>query len=186
MAQGAFDRSRHRAAPRVLAFAKLIEARAHARLGDARSAAAALAISEKVLEGAEADPGDEPAWISYYTPARMAADAVEIHRDLGLPAAALRWNQRAAPMRESDFTRSVGLRMNVPATAHLQHRDLDQALAHGQRAIVILSRVRSTRATDYLADVVRAIAPWRRDPRVIELSRLAHKAIARSTSGAAS
>ncbi|WP_329550618.1 hypothetical protein [Streptomyces sp. NBC_00696] len=58
--------------------------------------------------------------------------------------------------------------------------------AHGQRAIIILSRVRSTRATDYLAEVVRAMAPWRRDPRVIELSRLAHNAIALSTSSAAS
>ena len=186
MAQGAYDRARRRAAPRVLAFAKLIEARAYALLGDARSAAAALASSEKLLEHAAAEPGDEPAWISYYTPARMAADAVEIHRDLGLPAAALRWNRRAAPMRESDFTRSVGLRMTVLATAHLQNRDLDQALADGQRAVIILSRVRSTRATDYLAGVVRDIAPWRRDPRVIELSRLAHKAMALSTSGAAS
>jgi hypothetical protein len=89
-------------------------------------------------------------------------------------------------MSEGDFTRSVGLRMTVLATAHLQHRDLDQALAHGQRAVIILSHVRSTRATDYLAGVVRAMAPWRRDPRVIELSRRAHKAIALSTSGAAS
>ncbi|MFE2217694.1 sporulation protein [Streptomyces canus] len=185
MAQGAYDRARHRAAPRVLAFAKLVEARAHARLGDAPSAAAALVSSERLLEQADAEPGDEPAWISYYTPARMAADAVEIHRDLGLPAAALRWNNRAAPMPESAYTRSVGLRMTVLATAHLQNRDLDQAFAHGQRAVTILSHVRSTRATDYLAGVVRAMAPWRRDPRVIDLSHLAHQAIALSTTGTA-
>ncbi|GAA2523916.1 sporulation protein [Streptomyces longisporus] len=184
MAQGAYDRARHQAAPRVLAFAKLIEARAHARLGDARSAAGALASSERLLERADSEPGDEPTWISYYTPARMAADAVEIHRDLGLPAAALRWNNRAEPMPASAFTRSVGLRMTVLATAHLQHRDLDQALAHGQRAVTILSQVRSTRATDYLAGVVRDMAPWHRDPRVAHLSHLARKAIAFSRTGA--
>ncbi|WOX16022.1 sporulation protein [Streptomyces sp. N50] len=186
MAQGAYDRARSKAAPRVLAFAKLIEARAHASLGDARSAAGALASSEQLLERADTGQGDEPAWISYYTPARMAADAVEIHRDLGLPTAALRWNNRATPMSTNDYTRSVGLRMTVLATAHLQHRDLDQALAHGQRAVIILSHVRSTRATDYLAGVVRAMAPWHREPRVVELSRRAHQAIALSTSGAAS
>ncbi|MFF4633538.1 sporulation protein [Streptomyces griseorubiginosus] len=184
MAQGAYDRARHQAAPRVLAFAKLAESRAHARLGDARSAAAALATSEQLLERADTDPGDEPAWISYYTPARMAADAVEIHRDLGLPAAALRWNRRATPMSTSDFTRSVGLRMTVLATTHLNNRDLDQALAHGQRAVTILSHVRSARATDYLTDVVRAMAPWQRDRRVAELSRLAHQAITLSRTAA--
>lgn len=177
MAQGAYDRARGQAAPRVLAFAKLAESRAHARLGDARSAAAALAASERLLERADTEPGNEPAWISYYTSARMAADAVEIHRDLSLAPAALRWNQRAAPMSATDFTRSVGLRMTVLATTHIKNRDLDQALTHGQRAVTILSHVRSARATDYLTDVVRAMTPWKRDPRVAELSRLAHQAI---------
>lgn len=177
MAQGAYDRARPQAAPRVLAFAKLAEARAHARLGDTRSAAAALKASERLLERADTDRGNEPGWISYYTPTRMAADAVEIHRELGLSAAALRWNTRAGAMSANDFTRSVGLRMTVLATTHLQNRDLDQALAHGQRAVTILSHVRSTRATGYLTDVVRAMAPWRRDPRVTALSRQAHQAI---------
>ncbi|WP_405524496.1 hypothetical protein [Streptomyces canus] len=56
---------------------------------------------------------------------------------------------------------------------------------HGANAVTILSHVRSTRATDYLAGVVRAMAPWRRDPRVIDLSHLAHQAIALSTTGTA-
>ncbi|WP_369242289.1 hypothetical protein AB5J56_44915 [Streptomyces sp. R21] len=163
MAQGAYDRARHQAAPRVLAFAKLIEARAHAGLGNAGAATGALASSERLLERADADRDDEFTWITYYTPARMAADAVEVHRDLDLPAAALRWNNRSAPMSTNDFTRSVGLRMTVLATAHIQNRDLDQALVHGQRAIA-LSHVRSTRATDYLAGVVRAMSPCAATP----------------------
>ncbi|MET7391799.1 sporulation protein [Streptomyces sp. NPDC005529] len=173
MAQGAYERARHQAAPRVLAFAKLIEARAHARLDDGKAAGAALAVSERLLEQADTAAGDEPAWIGYYTPGRMAADAVEIHRDLGSPDAALRWNNRAVAMSPSDFTRSVGLRMTVLATIHLQKGDLDQALDHGQRAISVLSRVQSARANDYVTDVVRAMVPWRRDPRVRDLSRRA-------------
>ncbi|MFF0191104.1 hypothetical protein [Streptomyces sp. NPDC005244] len=78
MAQGAYERARHQVAPRVLAFAKLIEARAHARLDDGKAAGAALAVSERLLEQADTAAGNGPAWIGYYTPARMAPDAVEI------------------------------------------------------------------------------------------------------------
>ncbi|HEY8984100.1 MAG TPA: hypothetical protein VIU15_31520 [Streptomyces sp.] len=173
MVQGAYDRARRHTAPRVLAFAKLIEARAHARLGDGRSAGVALALSERLLERAEEGQGDEPEWIGYYTPTRLAADAVEIHRDLRHPTAALRWNDRAAAMPAGAFTRSVGLRMTVLATTHVQNGDLDEALAYGRRAVTILHRVRSARAHEYVTDVVRAMAPWRGDPRVRELADLA-------------
>ncbi|MFJ4894987.1 hypothetical protein ACIP5U_34095 [Streptomyces sp. NPDC088788] len=60
MAQGAYERARRQAAPRVLAFAELVEARAHARLGDARAAGTALAACEHLLEQADTAPGDEP------------------------------------------------------------------------------------------------------------------------------
>ncbi|MFJ8495432.1 sporulation protein [Streptomyces sp. NPDC094038] len=183
MAQGAYDRARRKAAPRVLAFAKLIEARAHARLGDKRSAAAALTTSERLLERADTAPGDEPAWISYYTPVRLASDAVEIHRDLNLPDATLRWNTRAAPMSARDFTRSVGLRMTVLATTHLQKGDLDRALADGHKAVDILSGVRSARATEYLTGAVQAMAPWRRNPRVADLAHRAQQTIVLSAAG---
>ncbi|MEV8606191.1 sporulation protein [Streptomyces griseoviridis] len=184
MVQGAYDRARHRAAPRVLAFVKLIEARAHARLRDRRAAATALAASEHLLERADSTTDAEPEWIGYYTPARMAADAVEIHRDLGLPDAALRWDTRATPMSAADFTRSVGLRMTVLATAHLQKGDLDRALADGRQAVTILQGVRSARAGDYLRGAVRAMEPWRRHPGVTELTRQAHQVILLSTTGA--
>jgi hypothetical protein len=68
--------------------------------------------------------------------------------------------------------------MTVLATAHLQRGDLDRALADGQRAVVILSSVRSARATDYLTSVVRAMVPWHRDPRVADLSHRARQTIA--------
>ncbi|MGW6413115.1 sporulation protein [Streptomyces vinaceus] len=65
MVQGAYDRARGRAGYRVLGFAKLIEARAHAKANDARAASAALAASERCLERAEPDT-DEPAWGGLY------------------------------------------------------------------------------------------------------------------------
>lgn len=167
MVQGAFDRSRGRTGHRVLGFAKLVEARAHAKAGDARAAAAALSASERCLERAEHEV-EEPAWIRYFTHARLSADAVEVHRDLRNPAAAWRWNTQAAAMSPDDFARSVGLRLTVLATTHLQGGDLDQGLALGNRAIDILGRVASARARDYVGDVTAALVPWNRERPVAE------------------
>ncbi|GAB2711627.1 sporulation protein [Kitasatospora kifunensis] len=165
MAQGAFERARKDAAPRVLAFTKLIEARAHARTGDARAAGSALAASEALLD--QARPEQEPDWIGYFTHARLAADSTEIHRDLHNPKAALRWNAQAA-MSAGDFTRSVGMRLAIVATAHLQAQELDQGLALGHQAVGILAHVESTRARGYVQDLVTALAPWQQETAVAD------------------
>ncbi|MEU0787890.1 transposase [Streptomyces sp. NPDC006173] len=96
--------------------------------------------------------------IGYNAPGRVAADAVEIHRDLGSSDAALRWNSRATAISPSDFTRRPA--MTALATTHLQKGNLDHALEHGQRALSVLSRVQSNRINDYVTDVVRAMVPW--------------------------
>ncbi|WDN56960.1 sporulation protein [Streptomyces clavuligerus] len=166
MAQGAYERAKGRAAPRVLAFTKLIEARAHAHEHNARAASRALAASEDLLSSAEAHTGAEPAWIDFYGHARLSADAAEIFRDLKNPKAALAWNQRAAAMPPGVFTRSVGMRLAIVATAHLQARDLDQGLDLGHRSVDILARVQSSRARDYVREFITALGPWRREPTV--------------------
>ncbi|MFJ2805987.1 sporulation protein [Kitasatospora sp. NPDC087271] len=170
MTQGAFERAKGRAAPRVLAFTKLIEARAHARDDDARAASAALAASESLLDQAR-DGAEEPAWIDFYHHARLSADAAEIFRDLKHPEAALAWNAQAAAMPPGVFTRSVGMRLAIVGTAHLQSKELDQGLALGHQAVDILARVQSSRAKDYVREFNTALTPWRREPRVVEFLR---------------
>ncbi|MFD7641967.1 sporulation protein [Kitasatospora sp. NPDC059795] len=165
MTQGAFERARASAAPRVLAFTKLIEARAHARDHDARAASAALAASEALLDRAR-DDADEPSWIDFYHHARLSADAAEVFRDLKNPKAALAWNAQAATMPTGVFTRSVGMRLAVVGTAHLQAEDLDRGLGLGNQAVDILARVRSSRALDYVREFDSALAPWHREPAV--------------------
>ncbi|MEV0265165.1 sporulation protein [Streptomyces sp. NPDC050617] len=168
IAQGAFERSKGQTVPRVLAFAKLIEARAHARGNDSRAASQALKHSEDLLGQAQDDSGDEPAWIDFYHHARLSADAAEVFRDLKNPKAALGWNQRAAAMRPGVFTRSVGMRLAIAGSAHLQARDLDHGLELGNRSVDILARVQSSRAKDYVREFNTALAPWRREPAVRE------------------
>ncbi|MER7044705.1 sporulation protein [Streptomyces jumonjinensis] len=164
MAQAAFERAKGQAAPRVLAFTKLIEARAHARERDAKAASRALAASEDLLGQADADSGLEPAWIDFYHHARLSADAAEVFRDLKKPKAALAWNQQAVAMPPGLFTRSVGMRLAIVGTAHLQARDLDQGLDFGNRSVDILARVQSSRAKDYVREFNAALVPWRREP----------------------
>ncbi|MCM2428859.1 sporulation protein [Streptomyces sp. RKAG337] len=167
MAQGAFERAKGHAAPRVLAFTKLIEARAHARTNDARAASAALAASENLL-GQARTGGPEPAWIDFYNHARLSADAAEVFRDLKNPKAALAWNRQATAMPTGVFTRSVGMRLAIVGTAHLQARDLDHGLDLGNRSVDILARVQSARALDYVREFTTALTPWRREPAVRE------------------
>ncbi|MGW1684293.1 sporulation protein [Streptomyces sp. KR2] len=168
MTQGAFQRAKGQAAPRVLAFTKLIEARAHARDNNPKAAPAALASSESLLDQTR-DNTAEPAWIDFYHHARLSADAAEVFRDLKNPKAALAWNAQAAAMQLGVFTRSVGMRLAIVGTAHLQAKDLDQGLQFGHRAVDILARVQSTRALDYVREFNAALAPWRREPAVREL-----------------
>lgn len=167
MAEGAFARARDRAAPRVLAFTKLIEARAYARARDARAASAALAESEDLLGRARAEGGDEPHWIDFFTHARLSADATEVFRDLRNPRASLAWEARVS-MPAGVFTRSVGMRLAIVATAHLQARDLDRGLDLGHHSVDVLARVHSTRALGYVRELTSALGPWRREPRVVD------------------
>lgn len=177
MTQGAYERAKTTATPRVLAFYKLIEARAHARTGDGRAAARALATSELLLGKADKHAGDDPDWIDFYTHARLAADAVEIHRDLGLPAAAWRWNTEALTPTGT-FARSHGLRLTVLACTHLQGQspDLEAALDQGNRAVNVLARVASARATDYARDLLDRLQRWKPEPGVADLAhRIRHE-----------
>lgn len=153
--------------PRLQAFARLVEARAHARGGAPRAAGACLADAERLLDRA-ASYGlhDEPGWLDFFTHPRLAADAAEIHRDLHDPHGCLRWHAQAAAMAPGDFARSVGMRLSVVATAHLQAGELDQALALGRRSADVLKDVASHRAHTYLGAFTRALEPWRNEPAV--------------------
>ncbi|MEY9839555.1 sporulation protein [Streptacidiphilus sp. EB103A] len=174
MTQGAFERAKDTAAPRVLAFTKLIEARAHARDGNPRAASKALAASETLL--GQARPGsEEPGWIDFYNHARLSADAAEVFRDLKNPKAALAWNAQATAMAPGVFTRSVGMRLAIVGAAHLQAKDLDHGLKLGNQAVDILAAVKSTRALDYVREFNTALAPWRREPAVRDFLHRTHK-----------
>lgn len=100
-----------------------------------------------------------PLGLTSFDHARLAADATEIHRDLGMPAAALRWNNQAT-MATDTYARSHALRLAVLGSIHLQDHssDLDLGLQYGHQTVDVLTRVTSARALDYLNDL-----HWRPD-----------------------
>ncbi|MGW0393844.1 hypothetical protein ACWDYJ_23675 [Streptomyces sp. NPDC003042] len=168
MAEGAYERGRGHAAPRVLAFAKLAEARAHGRTGNAKAAKAALGRTQELLDSIR--PGShDPEQLAYMTHARLAADATQVHRDLADPKGAFAWNELAAPMPADRFTRATGIRMAVLAASHIQARELEPGLTAANTSLSILSNVHSSRAHSHLHEVTRALAPWKGRPEVSDL-----------------
>ncbi len=57
------------------------------------------------------------------------------------------------------FTRSVGMRLAIVGTAHLQARDLDHGLELGNRSVDVLARVQSARVKDYVRGFNTVLAP---------------------------
>ncbi|MBW4721567.1 hypothetical protein [Saccharothrix obliqua] len=160
--EAATTRAHHHATPRTAAFCELIHARVHARAHDQPRALHAFANAEILLQRA-AD--DDPEWIRFFGHPRLAADAVEIHRDLSLPRHARRWNDLTTD--NSTHTRSHALRHIVLADTHLQGSvDLDLALHHATTARTLLDDVTSARAATYLTDLRRHLAPWNDHPPV--------------------
>jgi hypothetical protein len=162
MAQGAYARTGGPRAVSVRGFAKLIEARAHARLEDEPSASRCLALAEDLCAKGHGAP-DTPDWIDFFGHARIVTDAVEVFRDLNKPAVALRWDSMAA-LPANRFTRCHGMRLAIVSTAHLQLGDLDQALNVGRQSLDVLRTVSSERAREHLRTVKSHLVPWRSAP----------------------
>lgn len=167
MLDAATDRSQGRASARVSAFCALIQARVRAHTGDHQRALSALATAEQLLDQ-HPDPADGPTWISFFSRSRLAADAVEVHRDLGLHDHARKWHLDAPP-DTGVHRRSHALRQLVLATTYLEDDvDLDHALDHGTQALDHLGTITSARATAYLNDLANRLTPWVSHPPVTE------------------
>ncbi|MEU0290073.1 MFS transporter [Streptomyces sp. NPDC005908] len=168
LAQAALERNRGLATARTLSFFRLVEARAHARAGDAHAAGAALKAAESWLERSR--PGDsDPTWLGFYSYDRFAADAAECYRDLKAPRQVRRFTEQALSRPTEEFVRSHGLRLVVSAVAELESGNLDAACEQGVRAVEVAGRISSARTTEYVRDLLHRLEPYGDEPRVVEL-----------------
>ncbi|EMF56274.1 MULTISPECIES: hypothetical protein [Streptomyces] len=168
LAQAALERNRGLATARTMSFFRLVEARAHARAGDAVAAGAALKAAEGWLERAR-DGDNDPTWLGFYSYDRFAADAAECYRDLKAPRQVRRFTEQALSRPTEEFVRSHGLRLVVSAVAELESGNLDAACEQGVRAVEVAGRISSARTTEYVKDLLHRLEPYGDEPRVIEL-----------------
>ncbi|MGW6580618.1 sporulation protein [Streptomyces globisporus] len=168
LAQAAVERNRGLATARTMSFFRLVEARAHAKAGDAPAAGAALKGAESWLERSRAGDAD-PSWLGFYGYDRFAADAAECYRDLKAPRQVRRFTEQALSRPTEEFVRSHGLRLVVSAVAELESGNLDAACAAGTRAVEVAGRISSARTTEYVRDLLHRLEPYGDEPRVAEL-----------------
>ncbi|MGY0025029.1 MFS transporter [Streptomyces sp. cg35] len=168
LAQAALERNRGLATARTMSFFRLVEARAHARAGDAQAAGAALRAAEGWLERSR-DGDSDPSWLGFYSYDRFAADAAECYRDLKAPRQVRRFTEQALSKPTEEFVRSHGLRLVVSAVAELESGNLDAACEQGTRALEVAGRISSARTTEYVKDLLHRLEPYGDEPRVVEL-----------------
>ncbi|MGW7261115.1 MFS transporter [Streptomyces sp. NPDC054834] len=168
LAQAALERNRGLATARTMSFFRLVEARAHARAGDAHAAGGALRAAEGWLERAR-DGDQDASWLGFYGYDRFAADAAECYRDLKAPRQVRRFTEQALSKPTEEFVRSHGLRLVVSAVAELESGNLDAACEQGVRAVEVAGRISSARTTEYVKDLLHRLEPYGDEPRVVEL-----------------
>ena len=177
LAQAAIERNRGLATERTMSFFHLVEARAHARAGSAHACAQALAAAESRLERARSGDAD-PAWIDFYSFDRLAADAAECYRDLGVPLKVRQFTAHALASPTEEYVRSHGLRLVVSALAELDDGDLDAAVAAGTRAVEVAGRISSQRTREYVQEMLRRLEHFKGERAAVELAERARLVLA--------
>ncbi|WP_461005739.1 MFS transporter [Streptomyces capparidis] len=168
LAQAAIERNRGLATSRTMSFFHLVEARAHAKAGDAAACGTAIGRAETHLERSRSGDQD-PSWLAFYSYDRLAADAAECYRDLRMPTQVRRFTEKALANPTEEFRRSHGLRLVVSAVAELESGNLDAACAVGTRALEVAGRISSARTQEYVRDLLHRLEPYSNEPRVMEL-----------------
>jgi len=152
-----------RAPATVLARLYTTEACAHAIVGDRRTCTQALRKAQTAIERSQ--PGDSPAWATYFSPAHFAGTAARCFRDLRLYPQALRHGPAALELAV-DSARTRALHNALLATIHADHGDLDIACDYGSQALEHTSSVKSRRVRERLTELTDRLNPHRSVPIV--------------------
>jgi hypothetical protein len=145
------------ATPTLTAHFLTMEARALARLGDARGCDRALA--EAIREFERRRPDDDPAWIRYFDESELAAEFGHCLRDLGRASDAAQYASRSAGTADgAGFVRSDFFATMVLADAQLAAGDLEEGCATALIALRAGELIRSARCVNYLREFRQHLA----------------------------
>lgn len=145
--------------PALGALLSAVEARGHALLGDVNATRLAVREAERLYERSR--PGEEPAWLGFYTSAELAADLGRCLRDTGDPEEGTRLIDRALNEYEPWRVRSRCFVQTDLAVAHIAGREHEQAAELGRAAVRTAAGVSSSRTVDRLRTLHRTVRPLR-------------------------
>jgi hypothetical protein len=148
LARAALADTRAVAPPTLTAHFHAMEARALARLGDAKSCSRAL--SESVTQFERADPEDAPVWIQYFNESELSAEFGHCMRDLGRASDAVQYADSSIKSSKAPFGRSDFFVSLVLADAQLAAGDAEQACSVALCALTEGDQLRSARCVAYL------------------------------------
>jgi transcriptional regulator with XRE-family HTH domain/tetratricopeptide (TPR) repeat protein len=153
LARASLTGTRGIAPPTLTAHFHAMEARALARLGDAKSCSRAL--SESMTEFDRANPEDAPAWMQYFNDSELSAEFGHCMRDLGRASDAVQYADSSLKASEAAFGRSDFFVSIVLADAQLAAGDAEQACTIALKAISSGDQIRSARCVSYLREFAR-------------------------------
>jgi transcriptional regulator with XRE-family HTH domain len=154
LARAALTGTRGIATPSLTAHFHMMEARALARLGDAKAAGHALSEGER--EFGRGSPENNPSWFQYFDDSELSAEFGHCMRDIGQSAEAVRYAGNSLGLDGNpEFARSDFFVSLVLADAHLASGDLEQACAVTLNALTSGEQIRSARCVSYLREFIR-------------------------------
>jgi hypothetical protein len=128
-----------------------MEARALARLGDAK--ACDQALSQAVRQFERRTPENGPDWFQYFNEAELSAEFGHCLRDLNRAADAAHHAERSTAIADSaSFGRSDFFATMVLADAYLADGEPEQACATALAALTAGEKIRSGRCVNYLRE----------------------------------
>lgn len=140
----------------LLTECQVMEAHAHAARNDAPACGTALARAERTFDLAARD--DDPAWLSYFDEAYLAARMAQCFRDLDDSKHAVRYARRSLEM-DGRYVRGRAFNLSLLATAHAAAGEPEEAARVGRQALDLTARLNSARSVRYLRDLTRQLRP---------------------------
>jgi transcriptional regulator with XRE-family HTH domain len=157
LARAARTGTRGVATPTLAAHFHTMEARALARLGDAKGCDHSLA--EAVREFERRKPEDDPDWIRYFDESELAAEFGHCLRDLGRPVDAVQYASHSLmEVDETTFVRSDFFALMVLADAYLAAGETEKACSVALGALTPGEQLRSARCVGYLREFRQRLA----------------------------
>jgi hypothetical protein len=153
--------------PGLMAHLLGIEARAHAQLGDARTARGLLRVAG---ESAGKSPGGEQSdWVAPFDEASLASEVLRCMQDLHDLSEARRQAEQILLLRPPSRARSRTLGQIGLAKVCVAQRRLDEAIANTDELLVLAHSVTSAVVTCELAELAQMLKNHRNDAGVGEL-----------------